>query len=119
MKIKDKKDALNIFLQSATLYSELEGGENHKLLNKQFKKICGSAGFLKRTGDLKALTEFIDNENPGVCAWAAYFLLAVDEEKAKKKLKDIEKAKIPHISLSAEYTLKEWESGTLNIYFGE
>lgn len=36
MKIVDKKDALSNFLESAILYTKLEGGENYKLLNKQF-----------------------------------------------------------------------------------
>lgn len=119
MKFKDKQEALDVFLKSAILYTELEGGENHKLLNKQFKIICNSAGFLRNTGNLTDLKELMDNENPGVCAWAAYFLLTIDEENAKAKLKEIETLKIPHLSMSAEYTLKEWEAGNLNVYFGE
>lgn len=118
-KIVDVKDALNKFSESAILYTELEGGENHKLLNKQFVKISNCAGFLKKNNELYELKQFLEDKNLGVVAWAAYFLLTVDEELAIKKLKMIEDANIPNLSNSAKYTLKEWESGNLNIYFGK
>lgn len=119
IKIIDVKDALNKFSESAILYTELEGGENHKLLNKQFDKISNCAGFLKKTNELYELKQFLEDKNLGVVAWAAYFLLTVDEELAIKKLKMIEDANIPNLSNSAKYTLKEWESGNHNIYFGK
>ena len=119
MKILDKKDALNKFLESAISYTELEGGENHKHLNKQFDKISNCAGFLKKNNELYELKQFLEDKNLGVVAWAAYYLLTVDEELAIKKLKMIEDANIPNLSNSAKYTLKEWESGNLNIYFGK
>ena len=119
MKILDKKDALNKFLESAISYTELEGGENHKHLNKQFDKISKCAGFLKKNNELYELKQFLEDKNLGVVAWAAYYLLTVDEELAIKKLKMIEDANIPNLSNSAKYTLKEWESGNLNIYFGK
>ena len=119
IKILDVKDALNKFSESAILYTELEGGENYKLLNKQFDKISNCAGFLKKTNELYELKQFLEDKNLGVVAWAAYFLLTVDEELAIKKLKMIEDANIPNLSNSAKYTLKEWESGNLNIYFGK
>ena len=93
MKILDKKDALNKFLESAISYTELEGGENHKHLNKQFDKISNCAGFLKKNNELYELKQFLEDKNLGVVAWAAYFLLTVDEELAIKKLKMIEDAK--------------------------
>ncbi|HBK82977.1 MAG TPA: DUF2019 domain-containing protein [Flavobacterium sp.] len=119
MKIIDVKDALSKFYKSAILYTELEGGENHKLLNKEFDRISNYAGFLKKNNALIELKPFLEDKNFGVVAWAAYFLLTIEEELAIKTLKMIEQAKIPNISNSAKYTLKEWESGNLNIYFGK
>ena len=46
--------------------------------------------------------------------WAAAHTLEIDESKALEKLKQLESAKILHISFDAEYTIKEWIAGDLH-----
>ncbi len=48
MNIKDDKDALEKFYTASIRYTELEGKENHKELNKNVSIIHKAAGFLKK-----------------------------------------------------------------------
>ena len=45
--------------------------------------------------------------------WAAAHTLELDEPRALEKLRQLESADIPHISFSAEYVIKGWESDDL------
>ena len=119
MKIKDEKEALEKFYAASVRYTELEGKENHKESNKNVSIIHKSAGFLKKNNKLINLKPILNDSNLGVASWAALYYLTVDEELAIQRLKEIIDAKVKFVSLSAEYILKQWEDGSLDIYFGE
>jgi|26BtaG_2_1085354.scaffolds.fasta_scaffold07040_4 hypothetical protein len=119
MNIKDDKDALEKFYTASIRYTELEGKENHKELNKNVSIIHKAAGFLKKNNKLINLKPILNDPNLGVASWAALYYLTIDEELAVQRLKEIIDAKIKFVSLSAEYILKQWEDGSLEIYFVE
>lgn len=60
------------------------------------------------------LFDLYGDEEPWVQTWAAAHTLEIDETRAISKLQSLADAGIKGLSLSAEYTIKEWRSGELN-----
>lgn len=55
-----------------------------------------------------------DDKDPWVQLWSATHTLEVNENKATAKLQSLADAGIPIVSMTARYTLQEWQSGSLS-----
>jgi hypothetical protein len=61
------------------------------------------------------LQNVVANEDFGVAALAALYLLPYDPNRAIEVLEQIASAGIPRLSFRAEMTLQEWRGGRLRI----
>jgi len=106
MKIKNIDEAVNVFHNSAIENVKLFDGGDHKLANKYYKQMKQSFDFLTENNRINKLLPLLDYPNYGVQLWTASFLAKEYKDKVIVILQKIIDLKIPHISLSAEYTLK-------------
>ena len=107
MNINNKREAIDLFINSSIENVKLFGGENHKLSNKHYKLMKIAYNYLMENDDINELNLLLDFPNYGVQLWAASFFGKTNMPKVETVLKKIIEMKIPHISLSAEYTLQE------------
>jgi len=77
--------------------------------NKAYDKLHKILKEIKDQGEESRLIELFNDENRWVQLWAASHCLEFEEKKSLKKLKQIKKEKLPHISSDAEYTIMEWK----------
>jgi len=82
------------------------GSESYDHLQEAFATLV-------RDGRRNELFGLYDDADPSVQCWAAAHTLEVDEARALAKLEQLEKSEVPHVSMDAEYTIKEWKSGEL------
>jgi hypothetical protein len=105
MKISDINEAYKIFYYSAIENVKLFDGEDYILANKYFKQMKKAFDFLKNNNCIDKLLPLLDDVNFGVQLWTASFLAKDFRDKSITVLQRIIDLKIPHISLSAKYTL--------------
>lgn len=82
-------------------------------INKSCDGLHQVLALLTRSGKRHELLSLFDDPDPAVQCWAAAHTLEFDEERALAKLADLARLEMPHVSVDAEHTIKEWESGQL------
>lgn len=105
--IKNIEDAIDNFVKFSSENVKLFGKEEHKLSNKYYKLIKSSYDFLEKNNSIDKLFPLFQHPDYGVQLWVASFIGKYYKDEAKEVLNKIISLKIPHISLSAEYTLKD------------
>jgi len=89
------------------------GGDSAKA-NQAHDSLTRLLGEISATGSDPELVALFDDENEWVQLWAATHTLEVDEPKAAAKLQAIADAGIPIASMTARYTLQEWQNGSIS-----
>ncbi|MXV39396.1 hypothetical protein GO491_12065 [Flavobacteriaceae bacterium Ap0902] len=107
MKIKDTNEAYRIFYNSAIDNINLFDGGDPLLANRYYKQMKQAFDFLNKNNQIDKLLPLLDDSNYGVQLWSASFLGKAHKDKVITVLQRIINLNIPHISLSAKYTLKE------------
>jgi hypothetical protein len=87
-------------------------GDSNKT-NKAYNTLNVTLREITSLGEDENLFTLYNNKNPWARLWAATHTLEVDEKRAIKKLQYISDEGIPIASISARYTLQEWEQGDL------
>jgi hypothetical protein len=114
MKIKDLKNALELFEDAAKEHAIATERGDYIAANKNYVKIIASVTFLKGENALDSLLPFLNNESVGVRIWASTYILPKHEKVGIKVLKEIMKQGGIH-SLNAEMTLSEWKKNNLKL----
>ena len=117
MKIRDKGQALTIFIESAIEHTKGSQNGDYKIANKNFIKVTKSAKYLRDNDALNELDQLLEHEEKGVQLWALTYLLSTSECLAKQKLIEIRDSNLTHYSFDAKMILQEWESGNLELQF--
>jgi Zn-dependent M16 (insulinase) family peptidase len=86
---------------------------DHKNGNKAAKKIQQILEKLVELHSDSKLLELLNDSNKWTQLWAATHTLEVNEAEALKKLEELKNENIPHISMSAKYTIMGWKEGNL------
>jgi hypothetical protein len=81
--------------------------------NSAYDRLQEAYATILRSGHANELVSLLEDVEPAVQLWAAADLLKVEENLAAAKLEELASADIPHVSLSAYWTLREWNAGTL------
>ena len=90
--------------------------ESYQTANKWHSLLIETYKQLKEQKKLRLLRDLLTHEHIGVRSWAATHYLSIDEDVAKKTLRDI--ANVGGLlGLSAETVIKEWDNGNLKSYY--
>lgn len=111
-KIKDTEAALVCFERAALLHAEATEAGDFKVANKAYRDLSKAVDFLKQHDAVQQLDLFLAHSSEGVRAWAATYLLPIEENRSIQILEEIALGGGIR-SLAAEMTLKEWRAGTL------
>ena len=101
------KELLNQYRIEASKHGECTETGDYKNGNKAYKKL---QNILQKITDMKAeerLLDLFNDSNKWVQLWSATHFLKSNEKQALKKLEELQKENIPHISTSAKYTIME------------
>lgn len=105
--------ALSSFkILAATQVAATENGDYNKKGNKAFKQIIQIIKYLNGLGRVNELEALLSDSNVGIRMFAAYGLLQTSPDVAVPILKEIAQREDIH-SLTANETLKQWESKAL------
>lgn len=107
-------DTIQKFIELAIIDAQNTEGGNSKKQNKNFDLIQELYEKLKATDNVKILIPLLEHEERYVRLWAATFLLPVDTENSIRVLESLMEEK-GFISITAKYTLKEWNRGRLQL----
>jgi hypothetical protein len=66
---------------------------------------------IMRMGGGHHIFRFYDDADLWVQAWAAAHTLRIDHDRALRKLRELESAKIPHVTTDAKYIIQDWKIG--------
>jgi len=117
MKIHTVKEAMTIIENEAPKHAYASNNAQPKIANKCYDKIVAAMAYLKTNNSLKELKQLLKHKETSVVLWAATYLLKTDTNLAVDTLEEIKAMGIAHISMDAKYTLMEWHSGDLELYF--
>jgi hypothetical protein len=87
---------------------------NSRKTNRAYDRLHETLNKIANSNEDNALLEFFNDTEVWVQLWAAAHSLEIDADKATAKLQSLADAEIPLISMSARYTIKEWENGNLS-----
>ncbi|MBI9069010.1 MAG: hypothetical protein JEZ09_17065 [Salinivirgaceae bacterium] len=119
MEIKSIDEALTIICSQSPIHHFSSNNAQPKKANKAYNKIVAAMAYLKKNDSLLELKKLLNNKDYSIVSWAATYLIGTDTKLAINILEEIRDLKIQHISMDAKYTILEWESGDLELYFGE
>lgn len=114
-KFEDIETALSQFLEAAIKHAEASEKGDYKTANKCYSVISKTCTYLRDSGALLELVQFLNHPSVGVRIWTATFLLPVKESDGIGTLERIVEENGIH-SLTAKTTLSEWRKGNLKIY---
>lgn len=84
------------------------------LANKAYAKLQSAFLALVANGQDSTICDLYDDPDPWVQLWAATHTLEIAEDKAVEKIRALQAARKPVLSMNAKYTLLEWEKGKLS-----
>ncbi|MEP4194035.1 MAG: hypothetical protein ABJL99_00185 [Aliishimia sp.] len=87
---------------------------NARKTNRTYGRLHETLNKIPNSNDDSALLDLFNDTEVWVQLWAAAHSLEIDADKAIAKLKSLADAEISLISMSARYTIKEWENGNLS-----
>jgi len=95
--------------------STLSGGSEET--NLAYKNMIKALHEIRSTPDkgVNFLREVASEDDKGVAAWAALYLLPYDETKAIEVLEQVASLGVPRLSFGARITLSEWKAGRLKV----
>lgn len=117
MKINDVKHALSLFEKYNVQRGDALNLGNSKKANSCYDKIRNIVAFLKEEKAIPTLSVFYNHPNPYVRLNASAYLLPIDEKRSLSVIKTIENEEKGIISVTAKYTIKEWENGNLKGFY--
>jgi len=108
--------AIENFVLSATEHGRFTLQGNPSMTNAAYRGILEASQALRASADEgdAAFSLLLDHSDAAVRTWAAYYLLPIKEEAAKRTLAAIA-AGTDLIAFGAEVTLLEWNAGRLKI----
>lgn len=85
--------------------------------NQAYASMVAALRELRQTPDkgVTFLRKVAVDDDLGVAAWAALYLLPYDESRAIEVLERIASSGIPRLGLNARMTLGEWRAGRLKV----
>lgn len=115
-KIKNVKEALELFESAAMERSEALKMSNSKKANRNYDKMAIIVKYLRENKSLHELAVFY--QHPDIClrSSAAAYLLPLYEEKSIDVLQEIAEMKGIE-GFNAEMTIKEWKKGNLHDFY--
>lgn len=117
-KIKNTKEAIDVFIDAATKHTTATLGGDYKTCNKNYDKMANVVDYLKKENALYELEDLLNSKNVGVRTCAAAYLISVDSvsKKCQSVLSEISHTEgIGILQFNAEMVLKEWECGRLKL----
>lgn len=110
MKITNKENAINIFINSVMKHSDATVNGDGKECNKNYKKIVLSIKFLLDNNLILELKPLLKSPYSCVRCWAATYLIFSKSEESVcvKTLEDLQKENVPFISSNARIVLEQW-----------
>jgi hypothetical protein len=84
------------------------------LANEAYAKLQEAFHALIAKGEDASICDLYDDPDLWVQLWAATHTLEIAENKAVVKLRHLQAARKPVLSMNAKYTLLEWEKGSLS-----
>ena len=112
-KITNKEEAVKMIEVCAIKEAEATKNGDYKTNNKYARYEAECTKYLYQHGQLQALYEYLEHENPSVRLSAAYALLPLYEEDCKKVLSELVKGNYGMCGLDAKMILKQWNTGEL------
>lgn len=114
MKVRSLEHAIEFFVRSALEQEKyaFEDGSAKKY-NKCSGNIAVCIKWLYKNDLLYKLTDFYEHQSKIVRCWAARYLLELDTENSIKVLEKL----VEEGYFNAQYVLKEWKEGTLDMDF--
>ena len=119
MEIKSKDEALAMICSQSPIHHFASNNAQPQKANRAYDKIVAAMAYLKNNNSLLELKELLNNIDYSVVSWAATYLIGTNTKLAINILEEIRDLKLQHISMYAKYTILEWESGDLELYFGD
>lgn len=112
--MKKIEELIQSFVKSAQYIDEnyISGDVNEH--NKHAKNIIKITEHLDKRSILDRLKPLLNHPTNYVRLIAAYHLLSIDEESAKKVYKEIISKNIPFMSFNAKISLDQWEENKNN-----
>ncbi len=98
---------INEYKLEAEKYGECTEKGNIKNVNKAADNLYGIYQKLANASEVSKLKVLFDDPNKWVQLWAATDLLRSKDNSALKKLQELEKENIPHISADVKYIIME------------
>jgi len=117
MKINDVKHALSLFEKYNVQRGDALNSGNSKKANSCYDKIRNIVTYLKEEKAISILSTFYNHPNPYVRLNASANLLPIDEKRSLSVIKTIANEEKGIISVTAKYTIKEWENGNLKGFY--
>jgi len=106
----------NEFEDAASAHGRCTEIGDAKKANRAYGHVVRAAAHLREGHDqgLFCFHRYLDHPDSSVRAWAAYYLLEIDEEPAIATLREIGKES-GLVAFSAKIALQEWQAGRLKI----
>lgn len=107
----------NSFRNAAIAHGSGTLGGNAQSTNRAHDRVIKALQLLRLYPDQgrEALSELAKDSNNSVRAWAATYLLPLDQERAITVLEDVARNDESIIGLDAEIVLREWKAGRLKL----
>ncbi|MCB2130869.1 MAG: hypothetical protein KDE03_17830 [Rhodobacteraceae bacterium] len=118
MKKIQKTTAEESFMKSANVYAMARREFNHKKSNPAFDKMMRSARDIRLShadGGKAFFTEIIADSRSEIVFCAAFILIPLDPELARRTLKGLSNDNSTEVKVGSKITLEEWEKGTLDV----